>query len=144
MDFNGTIDKDGKIILANRKMLADWAKQNKGKKIKAVFTISLRKRTNPQNAYYWSTVIEYMTNWFRGAGYDYDKQDTHETLKAMFNTELIVNPATGEYVKVPKSTTRNTTVEMMEYIDKIVRWAAVFCSVVIPEPNQQLGVFEEA
>ena len=64
----------------------------------------------------------------------------HEFLKAQFNRQSITvaNKETGESIdsEISGSTTELTTVEFMEYIENVLRWAAEFLSLVIPEPNQ--------
>ncbi len=135
--FNGHIGQDGALKIAHRKILDKWISDRKGKNIEIVFSVKRKKRSNPQNAYYWCVIVAIMFDVFREAGHNVkDAQDAHEILKAMFNTEKMVN-SNGEFVEVPKSTTSNNTLEQEEYHERIRRWTAEFWGVNIPEPNEQ-------
>jgi len=96
------------------------------------------KRSNPQNAYYWSVVVSLMKKGFEDLGHDTTLEETHEFLKAKFNFKEIVNQGTGEVNQIPLSTTRLTKSEFSEYIEKIQRFAAEFLNIQIPNPNEVL------
>lgn len=101
-----------------------------------------RKRTSPQNRYYWSVIVFY---WKEILTAEYGEQITqaqaHEFLKANFNFKEIVNEETGEVLRIPKSTTENKTFEMEEYHEICRQKAFEFFNVVIPLPNEQLEAF---
>lgn len=93
------------------------------------------KRSNAQNAYYFGVVIKELV---KATGDDPD--NIHQYLKTKFNPKnlKIVSTQTGEIDEavIGGSTTQLTTIEFGEYIDAILRWAAQFLNLVIPEPNQ--------
>lgn len=102
----------------------------------------LRKRTSPQNRYYWGVIVFY---WSEILTQEYGEQittaQTHEFLKSNFNFVELVNKETGEILRLQKSTTENKTLEMEEY-HKICRDKALeFFNVTIPLPNEQLEAF---
>ena len=101
-----------------------------------------RKRTSPQNRYYWSVIVQYWMDLLTDSqGEIYSKAETHEFLKTNFNYKEIVSEVTGEVLRMPKSTTENKTFEMEEY-HKICRDKALeFFNVTIPLPNEQLEAF---
>lgn len=100
------------------------------------------KRSNPQNRYYWGLVVPLIQKGIKDLGTELTKEETHEFLKARFNTEEIhvVDKKTGEllYESIPKSTTRLNKEDFSKYIEQIQRWAAEFLSIVIPDPGVQL------
>lgn len=102
-----------------------------------------RKRTSPQNRYYWSVIVFY---WKEILSAEYGEQVTqaqaHEFLKANFNYKEYVNQETGEILRLPKSTTENRTFEMEEFHEVCRQKALEFFNVVIPLPNEQLEIFE--
>lgn len=101
------------------------------------------KRSTPQNRYYFGLVIPIVRKGIKDLGTELTKEETHEFLKARFNAEGIVNIKTGEIIDVPKSTTRLSKFEFMEYIEKIQKFAAEFLSIVIPDPGEQTELWEQ-
>lgn len=140
-ESNGII-KDGVLSIRNRKLFD-----------KALLTIGdceceikvskkFRKRTSPQNRYYWSVIVQYWMDLLTDSqGEIYSKAETHEFLKTNFNYKEIVSEVTGEVLRMPKSTTENRTFEMEEYHDVCRQKALEFFNVVIPLPNEQLTAF---
>ena len=98
------------------------------------------KRSDPQNRYYWGLVVPIVQKGINDLGTELTRDETHEFLKARFNSEGIVNNNTGEVVEVPKSTTRLSKFQFMEYIERIQRFAAEFLSIVIPDPGTQTEI----
>jgi len=68
----------------------------------------------------------------------FDATETHEFLKSQFCYKELVNESTGEIVKLPKSTTDNTTTEMEEFHEKIRVFSSEFLGIKIPLPNEEL------
>lgn len=63
--------------------------------------------------------------------------EVHFFLKQHFN-KIQIPSKDGEVIEVPGSTTEMTTVQFMEYVDRIARWAAEYLGVAIPPPNTDL------
>lgn len=118
-------------ILIYRPWHEDFAKNVKrleGKEIILVITRWRRKRTHPQNNYYWGVVIEILSDLF-----GYEPEETHEALLAQHSRLPGNGPGMPERIL---RTSRMTTVQFINYIDKIKRWALLEFGVVIPEPNE--------
>lgn len=101
------------------------------------------KRSEQQNRYYFGLVVPLMQKAFKDLGHELSQQETHEFLKAKFNSFEVVNHDTGEAVSVPKSTTKLSKLEFSEYIEKIQRFAAEFLNTQIPNPGEQLGLLDD-
>lgn len=100
-----------------------------------------RKRTLPQNDYYWGVVCEMVKDGLRDAGYDnvHTPEDAHEVLKYLFLRRRVVNKETGELLaEIPGSTASLNTYDFSEYLEHIIRWAAEYLGIVIPYPNESL------
>lgn len=139
MKLYGHIDDKGKLLLPDRGVLQEWVKTHKDKDVVLDVKIKRKTRSNPQNRYYWNSIVNAYFEIFRNAGLDLqDPEEAHEILKAKFNTEHVVNEHTGEMVEVVKSTTRNDTYEQEGYHERCRRWAAEFWGVQIALPNEQL------
>lgn len=110
--------------------------------------VMLRKRrsyrTLPQNAYYHGVVVRMIADRMRELGVEGRRgpikdEEVHELLKVQFLTySQLVNPETGEYVTMMKSTTELTRSEMGDYITQCKVWAQDTFGVEIPDPNEQL------
>jgi len=126
--------KDGKVNIVNRKYFDKEVEKFEGKTV----TISIEKkkirRSDPQNRYYWGVVIPIVCEGIKDTGEEVTNEQTHELLKfkylRMESTNLIY----------AKSTAGLTTVEFLEYIDQIVRFATEFLNVYIPDPDESLGI----
>lgn len=93
-----------------------------------------RKRSLNQNAYYFGVVCALCRNGINQFGEDFSIEETHEFLKARFNVKELINTNTGEIITVPVSTTKLSTIDFMDYIAKIQRFAAQELCIVIPDP----------
>ena len=89
------------------------------------------KRSDLQNKYYWGGVIPILSE---ELGYEnYEKEELHEILKAKFLKDF--KNVGKERIDYSKSTTLLSTKEFMEYVDKIIRWAAQELNIYIPDPE---------
>lgn len=100
-------------------------------------------RSNDQNSYYWSGVIPLVKDGLIEVGYREinSNEETHDLMKYMFLKKQIVNEQTGEVIETIGSTTKLTTIEFSDYIDRIAQFSAEYLSVVIPPPNTQVEMF---
>jgi len=127
------------ILKRNRNLILDAIKFFEGQNI--VITIQKQKKTrsNNQNAYYHGVVIPIMQICLRDAGYLMTNESVHEMLKLRFLKEsILVNEETGEYLERIKSTTELSTIEFMEYILEIQKFAVEYFNTEIPSPNENL------
>ena len=85
-----------------------------------ILVSEVNSRTHWQNNYYWKVVIGTLINTESFGGHT--KDEFHRILKNHFKI---------------KSTTKLNVYEFQEYIDRIIRWAAIDFSIVIPEPDDQ-------
>lgn len=130
--------KDGKLT-RNIPQLTEVIKSFEGKEITIKIEKRKKKRSNPQNAYYWSVCLEIVRNCLKEAGNTFSINDVHELLKCKFLKEtILVNEETGECIERIKSTTELSTVQFMDYIMEIQKLTEEWFGVIIPNPNEQL------
>lgn len=100
-------------------------------------------RSNEQNRYYWSGVIPLVKEGLKEIGYREitTNEQTHSLMKFMFLKKQIVNELTGEAIETIGSTTKLTTIEFNEYIDRIAQFAAEWFGTSIPPPSTQVPMF---
>lgn len=101
-----------------------------------------RKRSNPQNAYYWGVVInEFCLGFNDTQGEDCEPEDAHYFLKQQFNYKEIYDKKTGEVLKIGKTTTNSTTIEFEEYLESCRRFIQEWFGRTVPLPNEQTELF---
>lgn len=105
----------------------------------------IRKRSVPQNSYYWAVVVPAVRKGLYDIGFDevQTDQDAHRLLKRQFIRRQIVNRQTGEVVGFTGSTTELTIPEMNDYIERICKWSAEYLGIYIPSPNEEFAEFKE-
>ncbi len=137
----GHITPEGKLVLNERHTFIKLLQPLKGREIELVVKRRAKTRSGDQNAYYWGVVVHLVMEGLNDLGHDVTQEDTHDFLKGQFNAREVVNEATGEVVKVPRSTTELSTAEFSEYVERISKWAGEWLGISIPLPNEQQTIF---
>lgn len=128
--------KDGNLT-RNRNQLKDIIKSFEGQNVVISIEKVKKKRSNPQNAYYYGVIIPIMRNALKDAGYIMTNESVHDMLKLRFLKEtILLNEDTGECIERIKSTTELSTSGMMDYFAEITVFAAEYFNVQVPEPNE--------
>ena len=80
-----------------------------------------------------------MQQCLKDAGYLMTNESVHDMLKLRFLKEsILVNEESGEYIERIKSTTELSTIEFMEYILDIQKFAIEYFNTEIPNPNENI------
>lgn len=131
--------KDGDIV--NKKAIRDlFAALKDGKYL--IEINDHNKRSNPQNRFYFGLVIPMVKQGIKDMGTELTSEETHEFLKSKFNYSELVNDQTGQVELIPRSTTGLNKNDFSEYIQDIQQFATEFLNIVIPDPGQQVEMFE--
>jgi hypothetical protein len=131
---NGKLEK-------NRDLISDVINSLEGKDIIITIEKKRKKRSNPQNAYYFGFVIPMMKQGFYNSlGEHVGTDEIHTFLKNRFLFKEIVNENNAEIIKMPQSTTELTTIQFEEYLDKIREFGLEFLNITIPLPNDTLTI----
>lgn len=147
LTYTGRTDEQGRIDLPKRVRL-EIAQSFAGHRVEVVIKRARKQRSSAQNAYYWGVVVPYVLRAFIDLGNPLtegnkdDHELIHQFLKDRFlrNGEQITD-ADGVVYDLSSSTTRATTVEFMEYIDRIISFAAESLNCAIPAPNEQMELW---
>ncbi len=137
MELLGNITEMGKLTLFQPKELVKWLVDNRGNLVSLTITVKKKTRSNKQNAYYWGVVIPMVQEAMNEYGQDFSKDETHDYLKKEFNW-VEVETKNGHYMKVPRSTSKLSTIEFMDYKEKIQQFGAQVLDIYIPDPNEAL------
>jgi hypothetical protein len=123
----------------NSNLIADALNFYEGKEIIIKIEKAKKKRSNPQNSYYWGVIIPIIQNCLKDSGNLLSNDNTHELLRLKFlKITILANEDTGEFIERIKSTTELTTSQFMDYIAEIQQFAAEYFGVTIPNPNDDL------
>jgi hypothetical protein len=136
IELKANINDRAKLCFAENAMLYRWLSDNRTKDVVVTIELSRKKRSNPQNRYYWEVVVQMVQSAINDFGNEFSKDETHEFLKAKFNYKEI-EITDGHYIDVPRSTTKLDTVTFMDYVAKIQRFATEMLGIYIPDPNQE-------
>ena len=137
------------IHIANKKVInmEEFRKAfNQLKDGKHLVTVKdMRRRSVPQNAYYWGVVVPMVRKGLYEAGFDAVRtnDDAHEIIKHIHLKKRIVSKQTGEVIDTARSTTELSMPEFNEFLEHVCRWAVEYLGIVIPSPHQQLAEFED-
>ena len=126
--FYGVVEPNAVISFDNPQLYARFISQLEGKRVEVRIKQERTIRSLQQNSYYWGVVVNLIAD---HCGYDPD--ECHEALKLKF-----LSPLTKDEYGLVRigSTTKLSTEEFAEYLNRVVRWAAQYLQVFIPDPSQ--------
>ena len=110
-----------------------------GKEVMLTLEKPKKKRSNNQNAYYWSCLVVLMQQGAKdlwGEVWSIDK--AHKFLSNKFVFHESVNTKTGEITNTIKSTTELTTTDWEVYMTEIRIYLLQDFDINAPEPNQEI------
>lgn len=103
-----------------------------------------KKKSNPQLAWLYGQVYPLVLKALNDAGWEFTSiEEVDEYCKSMFASREVLNRHSGEILEVPGLKRDMTTMEMMTYVDAIRDWASEYLNVYIPEPGEQIKLFDE-
>jgi hypothetical protein len=139
MNYKITTKVENGKLVRNRKLIIDVLKSFEGKEIDITIQKHRKKRSTPQNRFYWGCIVPIWKDILKNEwGEIHTSESTHEFLKMNFGYNEKVNEETGEIFRTPRSTTENTTTEMEEYHQVLRDKAFELFGVIIPLPNEQI------
>lgn len=127
----------------NRKLIKDAISTFENKTVSITIQKFRKSRSNNQNAYFWGVVVPLVQQGLIDATAEVrDAQSIYQQiLLPMFApTRDITNRDTGEVISERMTSSELSTVEFMEFIQEIQKWAAEFLGITIPDPNEKLEI----
>jgi hypothetical protein len=115
--------KNGQLIISNIDRFIDYLKTFGDKRFDIIVKKPKKKRSNPQNSYYWGVVLNLIS---QKTGHTQD--ELHDAFARKYLRRY--NRHGLEFIQ---STTDLTTVEFSEYVEQIKRFAAIELDIVIPD-----------
>lgn len=119
----------------------DVIKSFEGVDVEVTIKKKRKTRSNMQNAYMWSVLIPLTVDAIKNEwGEVWSNEKAHEFYKQMFLFTEKINEETGEVVRIPKSTTENTTTEQEEYHTQIRQFLKEWFNVDAPLPGEEISL----
>lgn len=127
---------DGTLFLRNRKRMDAELKRWKNREVVVTIATVHATRSKAQNDYYHAVCVELVAS---HTGYTH--LEAHELLKALHLPREAAARGTngrllGDYV-IGGSTTKLNKLEFIDYLERIVRWAAETLDVAMPDPDPE-------
>jgi hypothetical protein len=127
------------LLKRNRTLIIDTINSFEGKEILITFEKPKNKRSNSQNSYLWAVLYPITQQAIKNEwGEIWNIEKVHEFYKIQFNVIEKVNEDTGQIIKLPKSTTENTTTQQEEYHLQIREFLQEWFNITAPLPNEHL------
>ena len=131
---------NGKIV-NNKGKISNAIKHFEGKEIEIIVKRRKKLRTNPQNSYYFGVIIPLTINAISNEwGEIWDASKTHDFYKTMFLYEEVAHNDTGKIIKIPMSSTDNSTIQQESYHLKCIEFLKEWFNVYVPLPNEHLKI----
>ena len=129
------------LFKRNRNILLDAIKSFNGYEVVVTISKAKKKRSNSQNAYLWGVLYPITQEAIKNEwGEIWSINKVHDFYKLHFNYTEKVNEQTSEVIKIPKSTTDNTTTQQEEYHSQIRQFLLEWFNVDAPLPNEDLQI----
>jgi len=123
----------------NRNLIKDAIASFEGKEIIIKIEKAKKKRSTPQNNYYWGVVIPLIQLGLKETGNPMTAEKAHELLRLKFlKKQIHVNEETGEILEYIQSTTELTTSQFMDFMVETQHFSLEYFNIIIPDPNEDL------
>ena len=131
---------EGGKLNRNRKLIKEALAQYEGKEIILSIERNKKKRSNEQNRYLHSmfTILKTELN---ELGNNFSMQEVKDMMKVKYIMVDMVNEQTGDvYGQRVKGTHECSTVQLMEFIDHVRKWAMDVFGIYLPLPGEQISI----
>jgi hypothetical protein len=126
--WHGTVETNLRAVFVKYDAeisLGEYLKKLLDKRVDVTIRETKSKRSNNQNAYYWSVVLPILGDYF-----GYENDEVHFALRNKFLKKGACDLETA------RSTTSLNTAEFEDYLEKIRRWAITEYNINVPLPNE--------
>jgi len=131
--FLGII-KNGELKVHNVDMLKETIRKHNDTVVELVLRVVVDKRSNEQNSYYWAGLVAPIKEGLKDLwGEDVTLLEAHDLLRNRFCSSERWNDTTGEYIKIPRSTTSLSISDFVEYCEKCRLFAIEELSIEIKD-----------
>ena len=127
--------KDGVLSIANRKAFMSELAQMKNGNV--TIKVSRKNQRSLQQNAYLHLLFTIFKNELNQLGNEFTMLEVKDLCKAKYLTIDVVNTNTGECIgQRVKGTHELTKIEMMQFVDDVIRWAADMFHITLPYTNE--------
>lgn len=143
LEYSGRV-KGGDLVLPKR-MRKEILQAFPDKPITVTVVQTARKRSSPQNRYYW-LILNFILPFIKDADPENNltlkAEDLHEFFKGRYlgAVDKVISKD-GDTIQVSRSTTDLSKDEMGQYIDSIAKFSIEMFNAPIPVPEEQMEAF---
>lgn len=139
------IKEDGKAFrIVNRALLDKELTGLPKGRYRLIIEKYRKKKSNPQLGYLFACIYPYVLRGLNDLGWEFTNIDEVDAeCKKRFASQDILNRHTGEIMEIPALKRDMTTTEFATYVNAIRDWASEYLNVYIPEPGEQIKLFDE-
>lgn len=135
-EFITSVNK-GKLGAITSKQIKTTIEKYEGYRIILTIDKCSSKRSNQQNSYI-HLLFTMLTEALNDLGNEFNMLEVKDMMKSKFLLTDVVNEKTGEILgQRIKGTSECTTIELNEFFENVIRWAAEL-GIVLPYPNEEL------
>lgn len=135
-EFITSVNK-GKLGVITSKQIKTTIEKYEGYRIILTIDKCSSKRSNQQNSYI-HLLFTMLTEALNDFGNEFNMLEVKDMMKAKFLLTDVVNEKTGDILgQRIKGTSECTTIELNEFFENVIRWAAEL-GIVLPYPNEEL------
>jgi hypothetical protein len=136
--FTFRVQSDGLVPAVMRNAITRVLKNCADRVVTLSIAEAKKKRSSEQNSYYYGVVLPCIQELFEMKGIDATKEETHILLKREIGhlTRMVEMPD-GSHVEVVTSSTKISTQDWEDWMEKIRAWAARW-GYYIPLPNEHV------
>ena len=136
--------KSGKFQPSTTRNILKVLSGLEGKKVRITIEKLSAKRSLQQNAYL-HLLFTIFTDALNDLGNDFRMEEVKAICKTKFCTIDVINIDSGEVIgQRIKGTSEMNKMEMVDFIDNVIRWAASYFHIVLPYPIEQLEIETES
>ena len=136
LEYYSNVDQEGKLQPSISKLIAKELGHFKGKRVEIKISKLGASRTTQQNRYL-HVIIKILADYL-----GYDKDEMKEMIKYKFLLKTKVIEETGEELEYVGKTSKLNKEEFSELVEGMKRWSAEGFGVVLPDPGEQLEMYE--
>jgi hypothetical protein len=139
--YYGDVKAGAISVNLSRRIKRDIADVFDGARVEIRIRKKRKQRSQSQNRYYWGVIVQAFV---QGAAEEWGEEITatqaHDALKMQCLSDEMVNISTGEIIRIPRSTTANTTLAQEEYHDRCRAFILEWFGIDVPLPNTQAAI----
>ena len=141
IELLSNVNEEGYLQMNVRQSIKTGLLNFKKKKVSIIIDSVSNTRSGRENRYYWGGVIPEQIKCFKERlGEIWDKDEMHDWNKSNVWHSLVLNEATGEMIRKPGSSRKQTKIEFEHRLEKLRQDFERDWEWRIPLPNEQLEI----